>query len=495
MSAANIQKHRKEVLQKIPDKIKWDFLDLLKVQSSSDNEKRMVVYIIDRLRKMGLDFTIDPIGNILVQKGNTDTFPCIVAHMDTVHVVRDDVKLRITIKDKREIVTAYHLDEQVGTGGDDKNGIYAVFYMLQNFENIKAVFFTQEETGLVGSGKVNHDWFDDVGYIIQLDRWGRGDFIAINYSSKTINEEYEKIATPILKEFGYAICEGLFTDSIGLWNDGVGVSCVNVSCGYYMHHTDKEEIDLNEFWNSLLFTKRLIEELGENRYKSDYVEHYRDYDDWRYGYGSWSYGSGNKTRYNKHGSSFSYHKQSGNSHYTQSEKEKFQNLALAEVLSKNKVTTATEAKAKLFDVFNKEYRILTDYYCLPLLYWEFAAVVDDYFAVPKALPPTNGSTKKPIIADTFDEEEYSEYDTFEEYLEANEEADIHLLTVIDMVIDELEFEFGIGDIRECLKDYPVDIVNAFNEKLEMFSCTPVNTNELEQILKKYYEYNNEQQTP
>lgn len=157
-------------------------------------------------------------------------------------------------------------------------------------DSLKVAFFTQEESGMAGSNEISQEWLSDCGYIIQLDRWGRSDFICVNGKEKTVSEEFLQRALPVMNAYGYLEQEGLITDSINLWNQEVGVSCVNVSCGYYQHHTDKEKIDLNEAWNSLLFTEDLILTLGEDIYPSEpsykvsYVKGYnwRDSD---YGYG------------------------------------------------------------------------------------------------------------------------------------------------------------------------------------------------------------------
>jgi len=269
MSANNTQKKKKaDVLQMMPKEIIKDFWPLLKVQSTSRNEHEMVGYIVKRLMSIGLTPSFDRHGNILVTKGSAEYYPCIVAHMDTVHAIHDDYHIKIMQKGGRESVFAYSNGKMVGTGGDDKCGVYAVMYMLERIKNIKAVFFTQEESGLIGSGSIDHAFFSNVGHIIQLDRWGRGDFIDVYGGEPTVSTEYKYIAEPVLKRYGYDSTEGLITDSINLWSSDVGVSCVNVSCGYYQHHTDKEFIDLNELYNSLLLTYDLIVALGTSRYES-----------------------------------------------------------------------------------------------------------------------------------------------------------------------------------------------------------------------------------
>lgn len=286
MSASDIRTNIKENLAYMPDLIRDRFGDLLYVQSHSRDEKAITAYIHNYLLSLGVEFEIDAHGNILATKGNAEYYPCIVSHIDTVHQIRKNFKPvyeRLNGRDTVFAVGGKKFKEQVGCGGDDKCGVFACMYMLERFDNVKVAFFSREEIGCIGSGLVNKDWFKDVGYIIQLDRWGRNDFINMYYNEMTVSKEYDAIANPIMKKYGYKSEEGLITDSIGLWNKNIGVSCVNVSCGYYQHHTDNEIIDLNEFWNSLLFTHELMQNLGENQYKSK-----PDVNDYGYRYGGYS---------------------------------------------------------------------------------------------------------------------------------------------------------------------------------------------------------------
>ena len=258
-----------ERLERMPDKMRKQFVDLLGVQSVSSNEHLMHYYLISLLNKKGYSWMYDHAGNILVTKGEAKTYPCIVAHMDTVHSIKNKLVVwrMIDEDDENEILFGRdEKEEEAGIGGDDKCGIFAVLGMLDHFTNIKVVFFTQEENGCKGSGVINLDFFDDVGYVIQLDRWGREDFICKDHSTSFVSKKFLAVCKPLMEEFGYKEASGLTTDSVKLFNRKVGKSCINLSCGYYSHHTDDEYIDLNQFYHSLKFTKGLITALGENEY-------------------------------------------------------------------------------------------------------------------------------------------------------------------------------------------------------------------------------------
>jgi hypothetical protein len=258
----NQQKDIEENLPHMPDLSQLN--EILNIQSSSKNESRMVVHLWDKLKKYNP--VIDNVGNMIITKGESDAFPCVVAHLDTVHNFYNDFKVSYTNKLNRVHAFATSQSQRVGVGGDDKCGIFACLYMLEKFDNIKIVFFTQEESGLIGSSDIEESVFDDVGYIIQLDRWGRSDFISSVYKSDTVSDSFKLKIKDSMFKYGFYHAEGLITDSINLFERNVGVSCVNISCGYYQHHSNMEYIDVNELWNSVLFTEQIIRDLGEEIY-------------------------------------------------------------------------------------------------------------------------------------------------------------------------------------------------------------------------------------
>lgn len=254
-------------------------IEVLSVQTNSENEKLMVLYLDKVLRSMKLDYMIDSAGNILVVKGKADTYPCVVSHMDTVHdfvqgfhVVEQDVNY-VGKKDKKFIrsdteLRAFDGDgKRVGVGGDDKCGVYACLYYLKYLPAVKVVFFSREEAGCRGSGKVNHDFFKDCRYMIQLDRRGKEDFITNYWGEQTVSHKFKSDIGAVKKKYGYKKGTGTVTDSVKLWDAGVDISCCNISCGYYNAHSSKEYISLPEFENSIAFIKEVIETMPNRMYK------------------------------------------------------------------------------------------------------------------------------------------------------------------------------------------------------------------------------------
>jgi len=244
-------------------------VSLLFVQSCGDNEKRMMIHLIDYIRGLGLEYTIDNVGNILVTKssGNTETYPCVVAHMDTVHAIVDDYKIYRTKQKEGPILFAKSGTAEAGVGGDDKCGVFACMYFLKNLPDVKVVFFTREETGCKGSNAIDHTFFDDARYIIQLDRKGAHDFIDKKFTNKTISKSFASEVGHLKKKYHFKSTTGSITDAVNLWQDGVGISCLNLSSGYYNAHSNKEFIVIEELWNSIMFTKEMIKTLKDKRYE------------------------------------------------------------------------------------------------------------------------------------------------------------------------------------------------------------------------------------
>ena len=242
-------------------------VNLCFIQSHSRNEKAMVMYIINRLLEMGLSWEQDKVGNIIVTKGTAKTYPCVVSHMDTVHKIVNNYKVYKQEIEQDDIkLYAESKDKPTGIGGDDKCGVFSCLYFLKVLPIIKCVFFTQEEIGCVGSGKIDKKFFDDCRYIIQLDRRGSSDFIDKSWQCKTISKDFASEVGHLRKQYGFKSAQGTITDAVHLWRNNIGISCLNLSAGYYNAHSDSEYIMVNELWNTILFTKSMIKTLKSKRY-------------------------------------------------------------------------------------------------------------------------------------------------------------------------------------------------------------------------------------
>ena len=200
--------------------------------------------------------TTDQIGNIYVTKGEADTYPCLAAHLDQVQRLHSkdfeaietrDIIIGFSRKNKR----------QEGLGADDKVGVWINLKCLLKFDHLKAVFFVGEETGCVGSGKCDMTFFDDCRFVIQCDRRNGNDLITtIGGWTQLCSPEFIKDIHPEL--FGYKEEQGLITDVGELKERGLKVSAINLSCGYYEPHTDREFVIKSEVVNCLAFVEHII---------------------------------------------------------------------------------------------------------------------------------------------------------------------------------------------------------------------------------------------
>lgn len=290
---------------------------LFSIQSSSHEEDRIYDYIIAILDKMtDIDVEEDEHGNILITKGTVakgEFYPCLAAHMDTVHDIINNYKV-IEEKVKGDLVvrsvmdpsnlevlkyvekglhvdfllesltpelndefwkaeedgiisvdkgceTIIDIDDKVyyhGGCGDDKGGIWLALDILTKVDTLKVALFSNEEVGMLGSNNVDLSWFTDVGYIIEGDRRNAGDLIHRDICSKDFLDTLESVG----KEFGYKSAHGSSTDVFTLARRGVNVSAVNISVGYYNAHSDTEYTVVKELVNARNYTMSLLKELG-----------------------------------------------------------------------------------------------------------------------------------------------------------------------------------------------------------------------------------------
>ena len=242
-------------------------LDVLMVQTNSDNEKLMVLYLDKELKKLKLPYCIDAAGNVIVTKGKAKTYPCVTSHMDTVHNFADNFKIYKNT-DNEDLLFALDNKKRVGIGGDEKCGIFACLYLLKTIPQIKVVFFSREECGCKGSTGIDKGFFADCRYLIQLDRKGSKDFIQTYWGNKTVSHDFSSEIGLIKKKYKYKNCIGTVTDVMKLWDNKVGISCINLSCGYYKPHTNYEYMSISNLWHSIKFTEEIINTMKSKKYVS-----------------------------------------------------------------------------------------------------------------------------------------------------------------------------------------------------------------------------------
>lgn len=256
---------------------------LYAIHSPSGNEKKMRKFLKKYITKNCGECTIvqDAFGNLLVTKGVSETYPCLASHIDQVQ--------RNHSKDFYCCVVGDHVlgysqksMAQQGLGADDKNGIFVCLECLRKYDVMKCAFFVGEEVGCVGSSKVDLAFFKDCRYIVEPDRMNGHDLITSMGVGDVCSGGF--IVALGAEQYGYKEAVGSITDVGELVERGVGISCLNLSCGYYHAHTDHEITVLPELQNCLYFVQHIVETLTDV-YPFEYKGWNRSY------YGGYGFGN------------------------------------------------------------------------------------------------------------------------------------------------------------------------------------------------------------
>ena len=269
--------------------LKDSLREVLSTQATSYEYTDTMNFLIEKSIELGADdFEVDEHDNIYITKGKADVYPCVVSHTDTVH----DIYKGYQVYQVKGNFVAFDSDtmQQVGTGGDDKVGMWVCLEMLRKFDNIKVCFFAQEEIGCVGSSKAREDFFDDVGYAFECDRKGSGDFVQESSGVKMFGDVFKKAIDSTLTTYGYKITTGGLTDVHEI-SQIANIACANMSCGYYKPHSKQEYVNIAD---TCKMVGALISKLGEVKYEHEAEDAYSSHSNWgnystygAYGYSNW----------------------------------------------------------------------------------------------------------------------------------------------------------------------------------------------------------------
>ncbi len=227
------------------------------IHSKSGKEGKIRKYLWNHIRQNipNAKIVCDKPGNLYITKGKSETYPCIVAHMDQ---VQDKHSKDFIAYEAEDIIIGFSPKrrEQQGLGADDKCGIWIGLKCLQKFEALKLAFFVGEEVGCKGSGQAEMDFFSDCRFVIEPDRKGAEDLITqIGWTPLCSDDFLKDIG---FKKFGYKETDGMMTDIEALKDNGLAISCINLSCGYYKPHTDQEFVYKPALSNCLAFIEHII---------------------------------------------------------------------------------------------------------------------------------------------------------------------------------------------------------------------------------------------
>ena len=258
---------------------------LYEIYSPSNGEKKLKKFIKRWVRDNVEDAIIrtdNNDGNVYIMRGESDTYPCVVAHLDQ---VQRNHSADFKAVETEDIIFGYSPSKRCreGLGADDKNGIWIALQCLQEFDVIKVAFFVGEEICCIGSGRCDMSYFNDCRFIIEPDRRGYSDLIT-SISGRICSKEFEEALHA--DWFGYVPTSGMMTDVLELSERGVGLSCINLSCGYFDPHSDGEYTVKSDLYNCLALVRHAIATITDV-YPHEYVYSYGSY----YGYSYGGYGS------------------------------------------------------------------------------------------------------------------------------------------------------------------------------------------------------------
>lgn len=229
------------------------------INSKSGCEEEIKRFVLTQLDGLDLSVEEDAFGNLFFVKGKAKCYPCVVAHLDEVHLPQK----RNLYEEDGVIYATDDEGNRVGIGADDKNGVWIVVNLLRTETTLKAALFVQEEkdgdvAGCRGSKVCDLAFFNDVKYVIQCDRKGNSDIVTYSKKANLCLCDDDFIPMELSQQFGYTPVAGGITDVVALKRRGLAVPCCNISCGYYNAHKPEEYCVVDELRNCLEFVRSVI---------------------------------------------------------------------------------------------------------------------------------------------------------------------------------------------------------------------------------------------
>ena len=258
--------------------------DLLGVPTYTWQEEDLIKFLKEELNNIkGVSYYEDFLGCLYITKGSSDVYPCLVAHLDTVHpkvemVVKEETQLNAQNQPKLSL-KAYETQtgHPTGIGGDDKAGVFTCMELLRELDTCKVFFAVAEETGCHGSRQADPDFFINVGYAIQFDSTENNTMSKTLMGVQLYDEKslfFESVKDIIL-DHGYdKWLYHPYTDTMML-KKRFDFPCLNFATGYYRYHTSEEYVVVEDVENAIQLGRNIISKLGNHKYK--FIHKEKDY--------------------------------------------------------------------------------------------------------------------------------------------------------------------------------------------------------------------------
>ena len=154
-----------------------------------------------------------------------------------------------------------------GIGADDKLGCAIALALVDVLPVAKAVFFVEEELGMLGSRELDVDWFGDVGFCLSFDSPDR------NRASRTCSGRllysdgfFGEILQPICARHGVTRFNAEpFTDVTQV-RAKTNVMCFNVGNGGRLAHSPSEYLVVEDAQSAYALGKELLEAVGTRQH-------------------------------------------------------------------------------------------------------------------------------------------------------------------------------------------------------------------------------------
>jgi len=249
-----------------------DFIrEVMSVPSCSGKEGMMKKFIIGFAQERGIDVAEDGKGNLLLVKGTAEGYyPCIANHMDTVQWGQGayvDAGRRLDVLEREVGGRTQLYVKGMGIGADDKLGCALALALIDRLPVAKAVFFVEEEFGMLGSQQLDPDWFADVGFCLSFDSPGRNRSSKTCFGEQLYSEEFfARVLKPVCDRHGITVFNHEpYTDVVQI-RQKTQVMCYNVGNGGYAAHSLSEYLVVEDAQAAFRFGLDLLQSIGGTRH-------------------------------------------------------------------------------------------------------------------------------------------------------------------------------------------------------------------------------------
>ena len=192
----------------------------------------------------------------------------LVAHMDTVFTLPPE---EIFFDQKKNVMWSPQ-----GLGADDRAGVFAIVQIVRAGFRPHVIFTTDEEVGGLGATAIAQlDCpFNDLKYVIELDRRGSNDCVFYDCDNKEFVEYVES--------FGFEWNFGSYSDICEFCPEW-GVAGVNLSIGYRDEHSEIEVLFVGQMLSTIEKVKKMLTDAKNLEQPFVYIPGKRSFYNYAYG--------------------------------------------------------------------------------------------------------------------------------------------------------------------------------------------------------------------